>query len=60
MKGLVLHLNFAPLHQQACDLVAGRRSLADFLVRLEQSLNQRHLFLVKRVAQLQKKLETAP
>jgi hypothetical protein len=56
---LVLRFNLALVHLQAGDLLAGKQTLADLLTRLEQSPNQRYLFLVERVVQLQKKLEAA-
>jgi hypothetical protein len=56
---LVLRFNLALVHLQAGDLLAGKQALADLLARLELSPNQRYLFLVERVAQLQKTLEAA-
>ena len=56
---LVLRFNLALVHLQAGDLFAGKQTLADLLARLQISSNQRYLFLVERVVQLQKTLEAA-
>ena len=56
---LVLRFNLALVQLQEGNLLAGKRTLADLLARLELSPNQRYLFLVERVVQLQHTLEAA-